>query len=377
MRMNDLFKELDDMDIDMIAQEFPVLTPDEKERIYAMSERKYDKETNNENDFSDKDEIVVSGVEHYKRPVWYKYASAAAAVILVIGGISGSMLLMKHRKTIQPDNTDLFTSTTGEKTTFQTGTNEQNGTSTEQATKESVFIPATTAEVTEATTAETTSEAQTDHEEEYEAVALDLTDKFAALVNKLNRNVRYDPGNMLDFYITTSDRYLYNQSESYYYRVTEPGFESPSNYTDAFKEICTEELFEHLYSKAGSENDTDLSEQEIDIKLSEAFKADLSRYYTGDHVELFMDYGITSANFITYRGGLYVCTDMLPGDWKTYSDQPSITEKSENSFVSVRNALFSPVCKDAASQTGVPLTFSFVKEGDNWKISSIVQDQNR
>ena len=41
MTKNDLFKELDDMDIEDIAQDFPVLTDEEKERIYSMSERKY------------------------------------------------------------------------------------------------------------------------------------------------------------------------------------------------------------------------------------------------------------------------------------------------------------------------------------------------
>ena len=373
MRKDDFFKELDDMDIDRIAQEFPVLTFDEKERIYAMSERKYDKENGADKDYSDMDEIVVSGVEQYKRPSWYKYASAAAAVVLVIGGISGSMLLMKHGKTFHPDNTDLSTATTGEKTTLHTGTHEQNGTSTEPATKESVFISATTAEDTEPTTVETTTYAQTEPEDDYEAIALELSDKFADLVNRLNRNVQYDPYDMLDFYITTSDRYLYNQSESYYYRVTEPGFEFPANYTDAFKEICTEELYESLYSKAGTENKSDTS---IEINLSKIFKADLSRYYTGDHVELFMDYGIYTADFIIYRGGLYVCTDSLPGNWKTYSDQPSIIQMGDSSFTSIRNALFSPVCKDSASQNGEPLSFTFVKEGDSWKISGIVKIPN-
>ncbi len=85
MNKNDLFMKLDDMDIDRIAQDFPVLSDDEKERIFAMSERKYNIENNlNAATDNDIDEEAVSGVERYKRPAWYKYASAAAALVLML-----------------------------------------------------------------------------------------------------------------------------------------------------------------------------------------------------------------------------------------------------------------------------------------------------
>lgn len=376
MRKDDIFKELDDVDIDRIAQEFPVLTHDEKERIYSMSESKYETVNSTDKDYNDIDEIVVSGVEQYKRPSWYKYVSAAAAVVLVIGGISGSMLIMKHGKPLHKDNIDLSTDTTGEKTTLQTSSDEKNDVFIEPATKVSAVTSAAETEITEITTVEAITEIQTAPEEEYETIALELTDKFADLVNKLNRNVQYDPYDILEFYITTSADYLRDHSKTYYSRVTEPGFESPVNYQDAFKEICTEELFESLYNNAESESNSDLPDHEVDIELSKTFKADLSRYYTDDHVELYLDYGINTADFIIYRGGLYVCTDSLPPDWKTYIDQPSVLDKSENSFRSVRNALFSPVCKESASQEGEPLTFTFIKEGNSWKISSISKGRN-
>lgn len=376
MRKDDFFKELDDMDIDRIAQDFPVLTHEEKERIYAMSEREYERENGTDKDFSDMNEIVVSGVEQYKRPSWYRYVSAAAAVVLVVGGISGSILLMKNGPKLHQDNIVLSTSTTGDKTTLLTSSDEKNEVFTEPVTKISSITSAEATEITEITTDETTAEAQTEPEEEYEAIALELTDKFADLVNKLNRNVQYDPYDILEFYITTSDVYLHDRSKSYYSRVTEPGFEFPVNYKDAFKEICTEELFESLNNESETESKSETSDHEVDINLSKTFKADLSRYYTDDHVELYLDYGINTADFIIYRGGLYVCTDSLPDEWKTYSDQPSVTDKSEGSFKSVRNTLFSPVCMDSDSQKGEPLTFSFVKEGDNWKISSITKGLN-
>ena len=82
MKDNDLFFDLDDETIDMLAQEFPVLTDEEKERMYAMSERKYNISENTNEEYSS--ETEVSGVERYSRPKW-KTASVAASLALLIG----------------------------------------------------------------------------------------------------------------------------------------------------------------------------------------------------------------------------------------------------------------------------------------------------
>ena len=44
MKYSKLFKETDNMVIDKISEEFPVLTDEEKERIFSMSEKKYNLE---------------------------------------------------------------------------------------------------------------------------------------------------------------------------------------------------------------------------------------------------------------------------------------------------------------------------------------------
>ena len=41
MKENDLFINIDDETVDELAQDFPILTDEEKERMYTMSERKY------------------------------------------------------------------------------------------------------------------------------------------------------------------------------------------------------------------------------------------------------------------------------------------------------------------------------------------------
>ena len=82
MKDTDLLFDLDDEAIEKLAQEFPVLTDEEKERMYAMSERKYNITENKNTEFNS--ETEVSGVDVYKRPKW-RTASIAASLALLIG----------------------------------------------------------------------------------------------------------------------------------------------------------------------------------------------------------------------------------------------------------------------------------------------------
>ena len=82
MKDNDLLFDLDDEAIEKLAQEFPVLTDEEKERMYAMSERKYNITEDTNTGFNS--ETEVSGVDVYKRPKW-RTASIAASLALLIG----------------------------------------------------------------------------------------------------------------------------------------------------------------------------------------------------------------------------------------------------------------------------------------------------
>ena len=72
-----------------------------KKRVLAMSERKYEELINNgsENEYT----ISVNGVEQYRRPVWRKAVSAAAAFAIVAGGIGAAVAVMP-KKTVPPVN---------------------------------------------------------------------------------------------------------------------------------------------------------------------------------------------------------------------------------------------------------------------------------
>ena len=86
---------------DRIAEEFPPHDETEKEKVFRMSERKF-------NDKSQssviEDEQSVSGVEVYKRPLWKKCLSVAAAAALVAGGTAGGMRAYRHFSNAPAEN---------------------------------------------------------------------------------------------------------------------------------------------------------------------------------------------------------------------------------------------------------------------------------
>lgn len=101
MKNNDfeIFDNAGDDMIEKIAEDYPVLTDEEKERMFAMSERKF-------NIAESKGEAeVVSGVERYKKPAWHRYAAMAAALVLVFGGIGGTFFLGRRMVKSAPEKT--------------------------------------------------------------------------------------------------------------------------------------------------------------------------------------------------------------------------------------------------------------------------------
>lgn len=353
MKDHELFKETDDMTIDKISQEFPVLTKEEKERIFAMSEKKYDSSTEkNTNNTEFSDETEVSGVERYKRPIWYKYMSIAAAVVLMAGGISGSLMLMNRGSKLTPA---VDTETTVPTETDTTETIET--TSTE--------------ELTEAAT-EATSEEYAVADGNYDDIALELTDRFAELTNKLNAEIQYDPDDVIYFDIDDPNS---ADGMSYFARVTDPDFRSPDDFYNAFREICTEDFYNRLENNGGFDSDPDAFNYGVGVDPSEYFWLDFSDYNIGDKVDM-AEFGYHTEDYLMFKDSLYVRTDYMPYTFETYSDMPAVTEKGGDSFKAVRCALFRPACNADSSKIGNPITFCFVNEDGIWKINNIIEGAN-
>ena len=90
MDKKDIFRIYDDDLHEQISKDYPVLTDEETERIYSkICERLGTRSEENEKC------SVVSGVEHYRRPMWHKIFGIAAAAVLVVT-VAGGAVLMKR-----------------------------------------------------------------------------------------------------------------------------------------------------------------------------------------------------------------------------------------------------------------------------------------
>ena len=219
MRSDDIFSA-DSKIADRLSKEYPVLDDERKERLYTMSKRKY-----NINDIIEKDAVEVSGVEKYRRPAWYKGVSIAAAAVLLIGGIGGSMYFISR-----------------------------NGSAPAAEVEE--IVPETTEALTEEVT-EAVTEKQTDAEEvDKDAVAKELIDACRELMCDLHGgNLEVDKTNTVIKTVTSPDGFEYQRE---YYLVTDTRYPT---WADIEKRCF--EIFDENFGQVILENSLCDREEEI------------------------------------------------------------------------------------------------------------------
>lgn len=181
MRTDDVFNDIDSRTADRLAKEYPVLRDEQKERLYAMSKRKFDIKTDNSS-------IDVSGVEKYRRPKWYKGVSVAAAALLLVSGIGGSMYYISR-----------------------------NGKAPATEVEESI------SETTEVTTEALTEEQTNAEEADAEAIAKALIDDYREFICYLcDDDLEVDKSDVITRTITLPDSDVTFDRE--FYRVTDSRF---------------------------------------------------------------------------------------------------------------------------------------------------------
>jgi phosphoribosyl-ATP pyrophosphohydrolase len=189
VRFDDLFSNISDKTAGRLSEEYPVLKDEHKERLYAMSKRKY-----NINETFDNNGSEVSGVEKYRRPKWYNGASIAAAAVLLVAGIGGSIA---------------FISRNGHSPAAEA---ESSITETTEAVTEEV-----TEKVTEI--AEETSAAE---EVDANAIAKELTDAYRDFACDLHAgNLEVDKENLVTKTVVYPSGVEYQRE---FYRVTDPRY---------------------------------------------------------------------------------------------------------------------------------------------------------
>lgn len=73
--------------------QLPLLSAEERNRIYKMSERKFNKDSG---EISAEEGITVSGVERYSRPVWKRRLASVAAAGVLLAGSGGLAYYIKN-----------------------------------------------------------------------------------------------------------------------------------------------------------------------------------------------------------------------------------------------------------------------------------------
>ena len=214
MRTDDVFNDIDSRTADRLAKEYPVLRDEQKERLYAMSKRKFDIKIDNSS-------IDVSGVEKYRRPKWFKGVSVAAAALLLVAGIGGSMYYISR-----------------------------------SGWRASVEIVGTLAETTEVTT-EALTEEQTEAEEaDTEAVAKALIDDYREFMCVLyGGDLEVDKSDIITRAITLPDNDVTFDRE--FYRVTDQRYPTWADIEKRCYEILDTELAQRIL-EISTENTEDI-----------------------------------------------------------------------------------------------------------------------
>ena len=117
----EMIENTDDKNIDRLS-EHSTLTEKEKERMLKMSMEKLGSKMSDS-----ESKIMVSGVEHYKRPKWYSFAAVAACFVLVAGAVGTAIFLGTRGGRSEIDPLTTTESTTAPATTDipETDNNEE------------------------------------------------------------------------------------------------------------------------------------------------------------------------------------------------------------------------------------------------------------
>lgn len=209
MKFEDRFSNIDDKTAERLSQKYPFLDEERKARLYTMSKRKSDR-----NNVPETNNIEVSGVDKYRRPMWYRSVSIAAAAVLVVAGIGGStFLISRNGKDKAP-----AASVSG---------------NTAAAVTETISESAT-----EAISEGTVNIAATEAEGDANAIAKELTDAYAEFTGDIyGSTLEVDKANVFTK--------KFDDQTKEYYRVTDSRYPT----WEAIEKRCNE-IFDAEFAKA-------------------------------------------------------------------------------------------------------------------------------
>ena len=209
MKFEDRFSNIDDKTAERLSQKYPFLDEERKARLYTMSKRKSDR-----NNVPETNNIEVSGVDKYRRPMWYRSVSIAAAAVLVVAGIGGSTFLISRN---------------GKDKAPAASVSEESTAAVTETISESA---------TEAISEGTVNIAATEAEGDANAIAKELTDAYAEFTGDIyGSTLEVDKANVLTK--------KFDDQTKEYYRVTDSRYPT----WEAIEKRCNE-IFDAEFAKA-------------------------------------------------------------------------------------------------------------------------------
>ena len=329
-----------DKDIERISDKYPAAGRKEKERIYKLSQQKYQQLKARE----EADEgftVEASGVERYRRPMLYRGISAVAAALVLVSGLAGGLLLTKNSRIPKVD------------------INDRNNTSQSTMVNEI-------------------------DEDKMNADVDVLADNFEHIMralyipNDVSENMYDDLGVIFtknDLMPTTGEMY---SKELIYYKVKDEKLNAPEKLEEFMEASFTPKLKAYYFGGdlSGHENGEDFADDSMAARyvrrfiiyngevLADYIDDDMYFSYKFDEVYDFSNYKLVSSKFDdnieTFEGDLGLNDVFLQYD---ESDMQCV------------------VCRRVYKReddTLVNADFLLKKDGDNWKIANYsIMDENR
>lgn len=293
----DIFDDPDDETINNIASNYPILTEEEKDRMFAMSERKYNINKGYEDEFSEE----VRGVERCNRPIWSKYAGVAAAFLLLAGGIGGSLALGRSMSKSDPKHT-----TSQNPSAIVTEATTDKSKITTQSVSEKVTTAVSENEIV-------TNNVNKDNIDA-DAIANALVNNYITMFRVCyTRDIIDHDSDIKPFYYTPQ---INDNCFMEYYKVTDAVYSNPENIRKSIDNTLISDHAAELYNKVYG---GDLTEKLDSMQIKcEEFPAYLK--YNG---ELYVTAGIVGPNFgdtIGISGEYDADTNSITANW-TYQSQ--------------------------------------------------------
>ncbi len=294
-----IFDDPDDETINSIASNYPILTEEEKDRMFAMSERKYNINKGYEDEFSEE----VRGVERCNRPIWSKYAAVAAAFLLLAGGIGGSLALGRSMSKSDPKHT-----TSQNASAIVTETTSDESRITTQSVSENVTTAVSENEIV-------TNNVNKDNIDA-DVIANELVNNYITMFRVCyTRDIIDHDSNIKAFYYTSQ---FDDNSFMEYYKVTDAVYSDPENIRKSIENTLIKDHADELYNKVYG---GDLTEELDSMQIkSEEFPAYLK--YNG---ELYVTAGIVGPNFgdtILISGEYDADANSITATWIYHSQIP-------------------------------------------------------